>query len=135
MAARRIDHQDVPPDEHRGRWLKAREHLRQMDKALEDGAHNSAAALAILAVIAANDAFTIRHLGKQCASERHEDAAELFAQVWLNAPSEEARRHLDRVIRCKRWIDYSNRYPKPEETQSICRHARRFVEFVGGNLD
>jgi CRISPR/Cas system-associated protein Cas10 (large subunit of type III CRISPR-Cas system) len=90
--------------------------------------------LGIHAAIAAADAFTIRHLGVRCASDRHEDAAEIVERVTDVAEVRRAAQHLRRVLMKKGWIEYSDHEPRLNETSQICEHARRLVEFVGRNL-
>jgi len=135
MAARRIDVQEIDPRDPSGRWRKALEHLDMMKSALLARSFNTAAHLGIQAVIAACDAFTISHLGKQCSSDRHEDAIEVFRRVRTIRGVDDAIHHMERVLKAKRWIDYSGQYPRPDESERTCQHAERFVEFVGRNLN
>jgi hypothetical protein len=86
--------------------------------------------LAVHATIAAADAFTIRFLGLRCASERHEDATELASRVKGCAGLDEAKGHLHRVLRSKYWVEYSDRDPRIDSMNSVCDHARKFIEFV-----
>jgi len=134
MAARRVEVQRVPRDESAARWRKAVERLESMNLLMEAGSLDAALVEAIHASIAAADAFTIHHLGKQCASERHEDAARLVERVTTVQGSAEAARHLARLLDKKGTIEYSGRYPRPDEAEGFCEHARRFVEFVRKNL-
>ena len=134
MAARRIDVREVPGDESPARWRKAAERLKAMERSLEAGDLDAALLDGVHAVIAAADALTIRHLGVVCASERHEDAAFVVEQVRVAPGLGEAARHLKRLLKSKGAIEYSSRYPRPEEARSLCEHARRFVEFVEKNL-
>ena len=134
MAARRIDVRLKLPEEFGGRWRKAGERLKAMSLLMESGALDTAVMVGIQSAIAAADAFTIRHLGKYCVSERHEDVVALVESVPRVAGVAEASHHLKRLIVHKSVIEYSERYPLPVEAENLCRHARRFVEFVGRNL-
>lgn len=94
----------------------------------------SALLLAVHATIAAVDAFTIRFLGLRCASERHEDATELASRVTGFSGLDEATGHLRRVLHAKDWVEYSDRDPRIDSMNSVCEHARKFIEFVERTL-
>jgi HEPN domain-containing protein len=134
MAAPRIDVREVPREESPAKWRKALERLEVMKWALDSGHLESALLQAVLAAIAAADAFTIRHSGVVCASERHEDAVRIVRRVTGAENVEEAASHLSRLLKAKGAFEYSGRYPRPDEARNLCEHARRFVEFVDRNL-
>jgi hypothetical protein len=134
MAARRIDVREVPRDESRGRWDNALERLEAMDRQMKAGSLDAALVLAVHAVIAACDAFTIGHLGERCASERHLDAPEIFARVKGVPGMGEALGHLKRVLREMASIEYSGHPIRREYAERLVVHARRFAEFVRKNL-
>jgi hypothetical protein len=106
-----------------------------MDDALQAGLLDPAAILAVHAVIAACDAFTIRHLGKQSASGNHFDVTDLITRVKNVQGLAEAARHPRRLLQEKGSIEYSDRYPRREEAERLAEHARRFVGFVEKNLE
>ena len=95
----------------------------------EKGWHDAALVLGVQSAIAAADAFTIHHLGKQCSSERHEDVTDLVESARVDR-SADAARHLKRVLVAKSDIEYSEGYPTPEEAARLYLHAERFAEFV-----
>ncbi|HTF57677.1 MAG TPA: hypothetical protein VK661_10630 [Planctomycetota bacterium] len=105
-----------------------------MDRELQAGFPGNALILAVQAVIAANDAFTIRNLGERCASDRHEDAEAVFARVKAVPGTKEARGHLVKLLKAKGSIEYSGKPVDREKAQRLSEHARRFVEFVRKNL-
>ena len=62
-----------------GNYLKkAKENAALAKEAAAKCAWNAAAVSAVHAVISGADAFCVFHLGKRCASERHEDATALL---------------------------------------------------------
>ena len=134
MAARRIVTRKGFPGESSGRWRKAQEHLKGMGMVLEARMYDSAALLAVHSAMAACDAFTLRHLGERCSSDRHLDAAYLFKDVTAIHGVNEAAGHIERLLDEKSWIEYADRSPRPDEAERLCDHARRFVAFVGNNL-
>ena len=133
MAARRVDVRKVDAGDSDGRWRKAKEHAKWMDEALKAGAIDTACLLATHAAIAACDAFTIRHLGVRSSSEQHLDASYVVLRV-QKAGVSQAAKHLDHILIEKSSIEYSGRTLRPGEAESLCLHARRFLEFVGGHL-
>src|SRR5262245_27513515 len=134
MAARRIDHEDVPRAEYKARWRRAIHRLQSMEKSERAGDLEAAQILALHAAVAAADAFTIHHLGRRCASARHEDAASMVAQVAIVPEARRGSLHLRRILREKNLVEYSGRDPRSDETAALCDHTRRFVEFVKRNL-
>jgi hypothetical protein len=135
MAPRRIVVRKGFPGESSGRWRKAQEHVQAMELVLGEALFDSAAVLAIHAAIAACDAFTLRHRAERSSSGRHLDAVEVFARVSTIRGVKEAAGHLEDLLDEKSWIEYSDRSPRPEESHRLCEHARRFVDFVGKNLE
>ena len=106
-----------------------------MERELKNASQGNALVLAVQAVIAANDAYTIRHLGLRCASERHDDAVYIFSRVANVDGMKLARRHLEVLLEAKGRIEYSGKPVKPEKAEGLAGHARRFVEFVRKNLE
>jgi len=134
VAARRIVVRRGLPGESSGRWHKAQEHSKAMERVWKEGLFDSAALLAVHAAIAACDAFTLRHRHERSSSERHLDAVHVFRRVTSRSGVKEAAGHLEDLLEEKAWIEYSDRSPRPDEAERLCDHARRFVAFVGNNL-
>jgi hypothetical protein len=135
MNPRKIDHESVPPSEFKGRWRRALKRSQSMEACERSGDFEAAQILAIHAAIAAADAFTIKFLGKRCASERHEDAVDLVKQATAVAETHWESQHLRRVLKEKSEIEYSGREPRPDDAAALCDHARKFVEFVRRSLE
>jgi hypothetical protein len=134
MAAKRIVVREGYPGESSGRWQKAQEHFAAMDMVLKAGLFDSASLLAIHAAIAVCDAFTLRHLNKRCSSERHLDAVHVLKRASSIGGVKVAAGHLEHLLDEKAWIEYSDGSPRPDETERMCEHTRRFLEFVGRTL-
>jgi HEPN domain-containing protein len=134
MTSKKIDRRVVPRDEYAGRLKNAVERRAAMERELAVGAYDPALVLAIQAAIAACDAFTVYHRGERSASDRHQDAVEVFTHVQDVEGVAEAAKHLARLIREKSDIEYSGKPAKPKEAEALVERARRFIEFVERNL-
>lgn len=89
-------------------------------------------ALAIHAVIKANDSLTVRFLGH--VAKRHEDAPTLFLELVRRKylPSEEARHRdtLAEAIREKSAADYYAEFFSKQGAESLIRKVEEFVEMA-----
>lgn len=120
----------VASTEFGDRWRNACDRLEAMEQLLKSKLHDPAAVLAVQAVIAANDAFTIRLLGVRCASERHLDALELLNGIRDVRGLDEGRSHFRRVLDRKYKVEYSGKPMREADAVLMATHARRFCEFV-----
>jgi hypothetical protein len=105
-----------------------------MERESSAGGIDPALILAVQGAIAACDALTIFHRGERAASERHEDALEVFNRLTQLPGLKEAAGHFARLLRVKGEIEYTGRYQKPQDASAILDHARKFFGFVEKHL-
>ena len=134
MSPKKIPTKKVPKVEYLDRWRKALDRRGGMEREFAAGAMDPALVLAVQGVIAAADAITIYHCGERATAERHEDALEVLGRLEAIAGVKEASVHLVKLLRVKGEIEYTGRYPKPQEVSALIDHARRFFGFVEKHL-
>lgn len=134
MAPKRIPAKAVPKDEYVGRWRKALDRRVAMEREYAASSIDPALILAVQGAIAACDALTIFHRGECATADRHEDALEVLNRLTQLPGLTEASGHLARLLRVKGDLEYTGRYPKPQEAGAILNHARKFFEFVEKRL-
>lgn len=134
MSPKRIPAKVVAKEEYLNRWRKALDRRAAMERELAAGAHDPALLLAVQGVIAAADALTIFHRGERSTADRHEDALEVVGRLFPLRGIREASTHLAKLLRVKGEVEYTGRYQKPQETEALIEHARRFFEYVAKHL-
>ncbi|MEA1905008.1 MAG: hypothetical protein U9M97_03910 [Candidatus Hadarchaeota archaeon] len=112
-------------------WLSAAKYVF----GLEVGTRNRytvASALAVHAVIKANDSLTTRFLGR--VARRHEEAPALFIElVRRNYLSSEEARHRDTLaeaIREKSAADYHAEFFSKRDAEGLIRKVEKFIEMA-----
>ena len=130
MSPKRIPAKKVPKEEYQDRWRKALDRRGGMEREYAAGAADPALVLAVQGVIAAADALTIYHRGERTSAERHEDALEVLGRLGDIPGIKEASAHLAKLLRVKGEVEYTGRYPRPQEVAGLLDHARRFFGFV-----
>ena len=112
-------------------WLSAAKYVFGLQVETRNK-YTVASALAIHAVIKANDSLTKRFLGR--LAKRHEDAPALFLELIRRnyLPSEEAhhRDTLAEAIREKSAADYRAEFFSKHDADSLIRKVEKFVEMV-----
>jgi hypothetical protein len=112
-------------------WLSAAKHVFGLQVETRNK-YTVASALAIHAVIKANDSLTTRFLGR--VARRHEDAPALFLELVRRnyLPSEEARHRdtLAEAIREKSAADYHAEFFSKWDAEGLIRKVEKFVEMV-----
>ncbi|MBU1524463.1 MAG: HEPN domain-containing protein [Candidatus Omnitrophica bacterium] len=96
---------------------------------------NAATINAIHSCIAACDAICVYYLGRRSASEKHEDAANLFKII--KSGDEEnninANRIL-RILRIKNMAEYEERLVHKSEAERVLKDCERLLEYVKKEL-
>lgn len=112
-------------------WLSAAKYVFGL-QAETRNKYTVTSALAIHAVIKANDSLTTRFLGR--VAKRHEDAPALFIELIRRnyLPSEEARHRdtLAEAIREKSAADYHAEFFSKQDAESLIRKVEKFVEMA-----
>jgi len=107
-------------------WLaSAREKLS--DAKGEPALANVCCALAIHAIIRANDALSIKYLGTKCT--RHDDLADVFSKISKELPKGDGRfiGLLARAARDKSGADYGKKEFSYAEAEEYAENAEEFV--------
>jgi hypothetical protein len=134
MSPKKVPTKKVSREDYLDRWRKALDRRAGMERELAAGAADPALVLAVQGVIAAADALTIYHRGERSAADRHEDALGVLGRLGNIPGIPEASVHLVKLLRVKGEVEYTGRYPNPQEVASLIDHARRFYEFVEKHL-
>jgi len=112
-------------------WLSAAKYVFGLQVETRNK-YTVASALAIHAVIKANDSLTTRFLGR--VAKRHEDAPALFLELIRRnyLPSEESRHRdtLAEAIREKSAADYHAEFFSKQDAESLIRKVEKFVEMA-----
>jgi len=119
-------------------WADRRRDARgfwEVAQAAHDPAHApQAAANAILAVIAANDAICLYLAGRQPHGRSHTEAAQVLREVCRGTPWEQAAgqraQQLLEVLRQKNAAQYQGRDLSPAQAAKIMRQAERFLTWA-----
>ncbi len=104
-----------------------------------DATHTSqAASNAILAVIAANDAICLYHLGERPGGESHGEAARFLKDAckgtrWERDAAKRAVQFTS-IIREKNAAQYEGRPIGPATADRIMKQAKRFIDWADGVL-
>lgn len=114
-------------------WLaSAKEKLRGARN--EPALANVCCALAIHAIIRANDALSMRYLGVKCT--RHDDLADLFSKIAKGLPKEDKRfiELLAKVAIDKSGADYGKKEFCYEDADEYVEKAEEFVGMARSRL-
>lgn len=116
------------------RWDAAQK-FWEIAQTVNDEAHAvQAAANAVLAIIAANDAICLYLNRTQPRGEQHEQAVQYLKEacagkVWEREASDKARQLLD-VLRMKNEVQYNSGRTSPEMLDSIMKKTGRFMDWA-----
>jgi len=98
------------------------------------GYTNQAVSNAVHAVIAANDAFCLFHLGERAAGEAHTEAVAVLRRACRGTRFEpEATRkahQLADVLQAKSLAQYSGRQLDASAAQRVMKQAERFIDWI-----
>jgi hypothetical protein len=99
---------------------------------------NPAASVAIMAVIAANDAICLHLTRRQPKGDSHLEAADALkvackGKVWEKAASERARQLLE-LLRQKNDAQYLGKPMAPDRVSKIMKQAARFMDWAASIL-
>jgi hypothetical protein len=104
-----------------------------MDVSIAEGKWNSAGLQAVHAVISASDATIVYYGGARSIELDHREVVGLLQDI-LGDTAAAAGRHVSRVIAKKNLIEYEGRSITQTEAKEMVEHAKRFLEWVVGNL-
>jgi len=104
-----------------------------MDVSIAEGKWNSAGLQAVHAVISASDAAIVYYGGARSIELDHREVVGLLQDI-LGDTAAVAGRHVSRVIAKKNLIEYEGRSITQTEAKEMVEHAKRFLEWVVGNL-
>jgi hypothetical protein len=116
------------------RWDAAQK-FWEIAQTVNDEAHSvQAAANAVLAIIAANDAICLHLNRTQPRGEQHEQAVQYLKEacagkVWEREAREKARQLLE-VLRLKNEVQYNSGRTTPDTLDGIMKRTARFIEWA-----
>jgi HEPN domain-containing protein len=109
----------VAPERAAAYLQKAEEFFAGAKRALDEGAPDSAALLAIHAAITACDSLTVRHLGLRSTSPRHLDVLTLVDRL-PTPQKDQLKKHLRDLVSKKNVVEYEDRLlPRGDAVQMV----------------
>jgi HEPN domain-containing protein len=124
MKTRAVDRSDAPNYLHR-----ADECLHAAQRSFETGEWDACVIMAVHCAIAAADAVCVAKLGLRNASDRHNDAVQLFASIGSSEEIVKNVQHLSNLLDIKTSAEYGNRLQLRPNAEAALKHAERFLSF------
>lgn len=113
--------------------IKAKDFASMMDVSIAEGKWNSAGLQAVHAVISASDAVIVYYGGVRSIELDHREVVGLLHDI-VGETAAAAGRHVSRVIAKKNLVEYEGRSITQTDAKEMVEHAKRFLEWVTGNL-
>jgi HEPN domain-containing protein len=123
----------VDKNAYREFLVKARDFASMMDVSIAGGKWNSAGLQAVHAVISASDAVIVYYGGVRSIEPDHREVVGLLHDI-VGDTAAAAGRHVSRVIAKKNLVEYEGRSITQTDAKEMVEHAKRFLEWVVGNL-
>ncbi|MDE1822141.1 MAG: HEPN domain-containing protein [Euryarchaeota archaeon] len=123
----------VPRENFRAYLAKAEEFGRWMDRALSEGAYDSAALNAVHCVISSCDALCVYHLGRRSRGQDHHEVVLLLDQAKLPDWSVKVIQ-VHEVLTLKNIVEYESRRLTSGQAAKTVAQASRVLEWARRNL-